>query len=142
MEQFGQALADQGQHGQGDEPAEHTERDRLRLDGLLDLAVNGVEAADGEVDTATELGGQVGQLRLQGRDTGIALRQPESDPREGNGVLEAGRRLGRRLREDGALCLVELVDQHRRLFHNADDPVGGVAVDDRRAPPRRPRTGR
>ena len=62
----------------------------------------------------------------------LSPRQPHRDPREGDGVLEA-RRGGfhRRLREDGTLGLVELVHQHRRLLHNADDPVGDVALDDR-----------
>ena len=132
MQQFGQALSDQGQHGQGNQATEHAEGDRLRLDRLLDLAVDGVESAEGEVEAAAELGGQLGQLRLQGRDARIAVGQPHPDPREGDGALEARRRgLRRRLREDGALGLVELVDQHRRLLHDADDPIGGVALDDR-----------
>ena len=68
MEQFGEALAHQSQHGQRNEPAKDAQRHRLRLDRLLHLAVNSVEAAHGEVQTVPESSGQLGQLRLQGRD--------------------------------------------------------------------------
>lgn len=135
VEQLGKALADQDHHGEGNEAAEYAERDRLRFDGLLHLTMDGVEAAEGKVESMAEGRGQVGQLRLQGRDARIALGQPDPDPRELDSALEAGRRRIRgRLRQYSALCLVELVHQHRRLLHNAHDPVGGVAVDDRPPP--------
>jgi hypothetical protein len=43
---LGQGLAHQDERGQRGQGSEYRQRDGLRRDGLLDLAMNGVHAAD------------------------------------------------------------------------------------------------
>lgn len=78
-----------------------------------------------------ELGGQPGQLILQGRQAGQARAQPQPGP----AVLEgwAQHPAGGRWRQDGVLDLVELVDQDWRDGHDRGDheglPAGRLAAE-------------
>ena len=131
VQQLRQGLRGQHQQCQRRQCSEDGQRDRLRLDGLLHLVMNGVQAADVEadgacryVDLAVQRVLRPGQLALQRRDPGRSRAEPQAYPRE----LELPVQVpgGGRGRQEGTGHLVELVHEHGRLIRDRGDHKGRV----------------
>ncbi len=124
LEPLSQALTHQHQKGQGGQPPEYGQGDGLGADGVLNLTVHGAHPSDFEGVAMTDLSGQAPEARLEGWQTGGSPVESDSHPRVGDLPFEAGRG---RLGQDGAVRLVELVDERRLGFHDRRDPERGRA---------------
>ena len=126
VQQLRQRLRGEHQQRQRRQSSEDGQRDRLRLDGLLGLLMDDVQAADVEAEGAcryVELAVQrvlrPSQPALQRRDPGCSRAQPQPYPRERELPVQVPG--GGRGWQEGTGHLVELVHEHGRLIRDRGD---------------------
>jgi hypothetical protein len=137
VQQLRQGLARQHEQRQRRQAAEDGQRDRLRLNPLLHLLVDDVQAADVEADRPrwrveppVQPAGEDGQALLERGDAGAAILEPQPYPPEREPAVEVPG--GGRWGQHGVVHLVELVPEHRRNVHDPGDHERGPPGRNRR----------
>jgi hypothetical protein len=126
VQDLGQSLAYEHGWGHGCQCPEDGERDRLRLDRLLYLVMNDVQAADVEGERAGRHPGHAvhrvfgpGELTLQRRDASSAAAQPHAHPAEPEFPVQIPRRGPGR--QEGGVHVVELVHEDQGRIGDRGD---------------------